>query len=235
MSDETKKTQVKICGTTSVFDARLADEAGADFLGVILNHPASPRHISLPTALEIKNATQTPLVALSVNQNWASLLEIARELQPRALQLHGDESPELVNKLSALGKTQGFEVWKAISGDENALLISAQTFTGAGASAILVDAREISESGIVYGGTGQLADWNGARALVQAGFRVILAGGLSPQNVARAVDFVRPWAVDVVSGIEAQKGVKDAAKLQEFIALAKVVTVGQNDSNYNSH
>lgn len=208
---------VKICGTTSPFDARLAQDAGADFLGVMLNHSASPRCISPQTAREIRDSVTIPLVALSVNQSRAELLEIAENLNPHALQLHGDESPELVAELAA----RGFEIWKAISGDETALLEGAQRFTQAGASAILVDAREISPDGVVYGGTGQLADWNGARALVEAGFRVILAGGLSPQNVARALDFVHPWAVDVVSGVEAQKGIKDERKLREFVSLAK--------------
>lgn len=208
---------VKICGTTSVSDARLAQDAGADFLGVILNHRASPRHISPRTAREIRDAVTIPLVALSVNQSRDELLEMAGNLNPHALQLHGDESPESVQELAA----RGFEVWKAISGDQTTLLESAQRFTQAGAGAILVDAREISARGVVYGGTGQLADWNGARALVEAGFRVILAGGLSPQNVARAIDFVQPWAVDVVSGVEARKGIKDERKLREFVLLAR--------------
>ncbi len=222
---------VKICGTTSALDARLSQEAGADFLGVMLNHPASPRHISLEAALEIRDSVSIPIVALSVNRNLEQLVEIADVLQPRALQLHGDESPELVAELAA----RGFEVWKAVSGDAAALFEGATRFTKAGASAILVDAREVSSLGTVYGGTGHLADWNGARALVESGFRVILAGGLAPENVARATETVRPWAVDVVSGVEARKGVKDASRLREFVALAKLTADGQNDSNQTSN
>ena len=218
---------VKICGTTTTLDARLAGEAGADFLGVILNHPASPRHVSLQSAREIGASSPIPLVALSVNQPLAHLLQIAEQLNPRALQLHGDESPALISELAA----RGFEVWKAISGDESALLQSAKTFSEAGASAILVDAREVSSGGTIYGGTGQLADWNGARELVESGFRVVLAGGLSPRNVARAIELVKPWAVDVVSGVEAQKGVKDAHKLREFVSLARLAALGQNVSH----
>lgn len=221
------RPHVKICGTTSVVDARLAQDAGADFLGVILNHPASPRHISISTAQEIANSIALSLVTISVNQTLSELLEIADQLNPRALQLHGDESPALVSQLAA----RGFEVWKAISGDSSALLEKARQFTDAGARAILVDAREVNSDGIVYGGTGQLADWNGARALVDAGFRVILAGGLSPQNVARATQIVRPWGVDVISGVEARKGVKDALKVRQFVSLARSKVLGQNDSD----
>lgn len=213
-------TRLKICGTTSVFDARLSQEAGADFLGVILNHPASPRHVSLGIAREIAQSSETPIVALSVNQNLETLLAIANELQPYALQLHGDETPELVSQLCA----RGLRVWKAVSGDGKALFETAEKFQNAGAETILVDARETSTAGVIYGGTGHLADWNAARTLVEAGFRVILAGGLSPANVARAVETVRPWGVDVVSGVEAQKGVKDARLVRDF-ALACQKTV----------
>lgn len=210
-------TLLKICGTTSPDDARLSQEAGADFLGVILNHPASPRHVSLQIAREIARNAAVPIVALSVNQELETLLAIADELRPHALQLHGDEAPALVEQLAA----RGFRVWKAVSGDRKAVSESAQAFRDAGAEAILVDARESSPSGIVYGGTGQLADWDAARALVASGFRVILAGGLSPSNVARAIEAVQPWAVDVVSGVEARKGTKDAFKLRQFAALVK--------------
>ncbi|HEX9996379.1 MAG TPA: phosphoribosylanthranilate isomerase [Abditibacterium sp.] len=205
--------QVKICGTTTPHDARLSQESGADFLGVMLRYPRSPRYVSDEMAREIRAATHVPFIALSVNQNLESLLEIAANLEPRALQLHGDETPELVADLTK----RGLRVWKAISGDEISLFEQARAFRDAGAEAILVDAREISPEGIIYGGTGQLADWNAARRLVEAGFQVILAGGLSPQNVARAVESVQPWAVDVVSGVEAEKGIKDAQKVRDFV------------------
>lgn len=210
--------QVKICGTTTPGDAQLAQQSGADWLGVVLHHPPSPRHVSLEAAREIRRATSVALVALSVNQPLPVLLHLAAELEPSALQLHGDESPALVEQLVARGQT----VWKAIAGDQNALLRQARVFTEAGAGAILVDAREVSAQGIIYGGTGHCADWSAARALVEQGFRVLLAGGLTPENVARAVQIVRPWGVDVVSGVEAAKGRKDALKVRDFVARAKL-------------
>ncbi len=202
---------LKICGTTSLSDAQLSARAGADALGIIVRHVASPRHVEDERAREIKAGAVVPIVAVSVNQSLESLEEIAAALQPLALQLHGDESPALVRALVG----RGYTVWKAIAGAS--LMNDAQIYTDAGASALVVDARETDASGTIYGGTGHLADWAAARALVDAGFCVILAGGLTPENVARAIETVNPWGVDVVSGIEARKGAKDADKVRKFV------------------
>lgn len=206
---------LKICGTTSIDDAQLSARAGADALGVIVRHAASPRHVKDETARRISLGAGVPIVAVSVNQSLESLEEIAAALQPRALQLHGDESPDLVRALVG----RGYTVWKVIAGAS--LLNDAQIYTDAGASALVVDAREVGDSGTIYGGTGHLADWTAARFLVNAGFRVILAGGLTPENVTRAIETVGPWGVDVVSGVESRKGVKDAAKVREFAQRVK--------------
>ncbi len=206
---------LKICGTTSINDAQLSARAGADALGVIVRHAASPRYVVDEMAREICTKAGVPIVAVSVNQSLESLEQIAAQLQPLALQLHGDESPELVRELAR----RGTAVWKVIAGAN--LLNDAQIYTDAGASALVVDAREIGANGTIYGGTSHLADWTAARALVDAGFRVILAGGLTPENVARAIETVEPWGVDVVSGVEARKGTKDAGKISEFARLVK--------------
>lgn len=203
---------LKICGTTTVADAEVSACALPDALGIIVRHAASPRHVEAEVARAIARGAGVPVVAVSVNQSLQSLEQIAAELNPLALQLHGDESPALVGELVA----RGYTVWKAISGDAATLLHQARIYTDVGAAALVVDAREVNASGVVYGGTGQLADWTTARALVDEGFRVILAGGLTPDNVARAIATVRPWGVDVVSGVEARKGVKDATKVDEF-------------------
>ena len=204
----------KICGTTTLADAQLSARAGADALGVIVRHAASPRHVEAADARLIAGgvAASAPVVAVSVNQSLESLIQIAEELRPLALQLHGDESPELVRALAA----RGLVVWKVLSGDAATARQQARIYTDAGAAALLIDARETNQNGTIYGGTGQVADWNAARALVDEGYRVILAGGLTPENVARALETVRPWGVDVVSGVEARRGVKDAAKVAAF-------------------
>ena len=214
--------QVKICGTTSVEDARLALAAGADFVGVIVAHAPSPRNVTVETARLIQQIAPQKTVLLCVNQNELELVRLSEAVEPAALQLHGDESPHLVAALSG----RSFRVWKAVHGNATVLLEQAQRFRDAGAEAILVDARESNADGTVYGGTGKMADWNAARALVEAGFRVVLAGGLSPHNVARAREIVRPFAVDCVSGVEASKGVKDAEKVRDFLREARLT--GEN-------
>jgi len=213
--------QVKICGTTSVEDARLALDAGADWVGVIASHAPSPRNVSPDLARAIRDLAPDKTVLLCVNLDEAELSRLLQTVEPTLLQLHGDESPELVASLAG----RGVRVWKAIHGDAESLMQQARAFTDAGAEAVLVDAREARASGTVYGGTGRVADWNGARALVDSGFRVILAGGLAPENVARAVAMVAPFGVDCVSGVEESKGVKDGKKVREFIRAARVASL----------
>ncbi len=210
---------IKICGTTSIPDAQLAARAGADCIGIVVNHPASPRHVSLETARAIAASVAIGVVAVSVNQSLDSLLEIAEILKPHALQLHGDESSALVRELVI--NAPNVEIWKAIAGDEATLRGAAKLYTDAGAQALVVDARAHTKTGTIYGGTGQTADWDAARALSDAGFRVILAGGLTLQNMADALQIARPWGADVVSGVEARKGVKDAEKVRAFVANAR--------------
>lgn len=209
--------QVKICGTTSVHDARLALEAGADFVGVIVAHPPSPRNTSIATARLIRDEAPEKSVLLTVNQDEFALIELARTLEPAIFQFHGDESPALVAVLTQ----RGFRVWKAIHGDAAQLHELARKYTDAGAEAVLVDARESKPDAVIYGGTGKVADWNGARALVDAGYQVVLAGGLTPENVERAIQQVHPFAVDCVSGVEATKGIKDPDRVQNLINNAK--------------
>lgn len=203
---------VKICGTTSPGDARLAESAGADLLGVVVEHAPSPRSVSVEQAQEIKASVELPLVALCVNNSWEQLMRVQEMLRPYALQLHGDETPQLVASL----KAEGLTVWTACHTPERA-----REMHQAGTDALLFDARVQSATGTIYGGTGRRGDWMLAREWVERGSRVILAGGLNPENVAEAIQTVRPWAVDVVSGVEAHKGVKDPSKVRAFVSMAK--------------
>ncbi len=222
---------VKICGTTSRADARLALEAGADFLGIVLDHAPSPRCVALadiPILLEgaLEN-TSAALVALSVNKTLQWHLRAREALEPLAphfiSQMHGDEEPGLVREL----KGRGFTVWSAIGGHGEEARQRALRMLEAGADAILMDARVQDSGGIIYGGTGRRGDWNLAASLVQEGARVVLAGGLSAENVARAVECVRPWAVDCASGVEKRKGEKDEAKLRAFVQEARAQGVSR--------
>lgn len=212
-----KSVLVKICGNTSVADAQLTEQAGADYLGVIVEHAPSPRNVSLDLAREIRAAVSLPVVAVTVNRTLHDLLHIHDTLQPAALQLHGDESAELVQQL----KARGIEVWGVAAGTTEVVRQRASSLREAGADTILVDARHESAAGIIYGGTGQTSDWQLARELVEQGMRINLAGGLTPENVAEAIHVTQPWMVDVISGVEARKGVKDEAKVRQFIAAVK--------------
>lgn len=203
---------VKICGNTSVEDALMAQDAGADYLGVIVEHPPSPRSVSLQDALAIRAAVARPVVAVIVNLELQRLMQIWQLLQPGALQLHGDETPELVRQL----KVQGATVWAVVNDSARAQLMH-----DAGADALLVDARRVENNGTIFGGTGHLSDWDLARQLVENQARVVLAGGLNPQNVGAAMESVGPWMVDAVSGVEARKGVKDAVKVHAFVAAVR--------------
>ncbi len=210
---------IKICGTTNRDDLFVAARNGADFIGVIVDFPPSPRNVTLETARDLRAAAHEANIAfvlLSVNLPLDHIRRLRDELQPDVLQLHGDESPELVAQL----KSDGLTIWTAIHDATRA-----DSMLNAGADALLVDARATSQTGTIYGGTGKLSDWNLARDLAESGARVILAGGLTPENVAEAIGRVRPWAVDAVSGVEARKGLKDHAKVAAFIAAARSASV----------
>ena len=197
--------------------AILAQNAGANTLGIIVEHAPSPRNVSLENASQIAREISLPMVMVTVNKSLDWLLHAAQVLEPHALQLHGDETPELVRDLT----THGLKVWTAINSlDANAPTRAAQMLD-AGAQVLVIDARAQNQSGIVYGGTGQRSDWNFARQMTQNGARVLLAGGLDADNVAQAIRGVQPWGVDVISGVEAHKGVKDAAKVRAFVSVAR--------------
>jgi len=200
---------IKICVNTSKTDLHLAAEAGADFAGMIINFPPSPRNVPLEKALQLKSPL--PLVAVTVNLSLDELLKIHAQLNPYALQLHGDESAELIRELTR----KNVRVWKAVSGEDAWEM--AQSAIAAGAEAVLVDSRAQSHNQTIYGGTGLRSDWELAKELITQNFKVILAGGLNPENVLQASREVQPWLLDVASGVEQRPGVKDAEKVKAFV------------------
>ncbi len=209
------QTLVKICGNTTLEDAQVAVRCGADYVGAIVEYPPSPRHVSLASAREIRRNLQESavgFVAITVNLSLDELRRLHDQVRPDVLQLHGDETPELVVAL----KNEGYRIWSAVHTAQRAAQMHE-----AGAEAILVDARVATAGGTIYGGTGQRSDWILARDLINQGVRVILAGGLDAQNVKSAIEQVRPWMLDTLSGVEARKGVKDPEKVAQFIAAAR--------------
>jgi phosphoribosylanthranilate isomerase len=197
------RTRVKICGITRPADALAAAAAGADAVGLVF-YPPSPRYLSVERAREIRDALPpfVQTVALFVNADAAQVSQVIGRVHPAMLQFHGDEAADFCAQF-------GLPFVKAcrVKGGMSALEYL-RPFSRA--AAWLFDSH-VPE----YGGVGESFDWS----LVPATDKpVILSGGLSRDNVAEAIRRVRPWGVDVSSGVEAAKGIKDAARIRAFIA-----------------
>lgn len=212
-------TIVKICGMTNLEDALAAAEAGADLLGFIL-YPKSPRYVTPETVAEIvghlRRMLSTPprLVGVFVNATPSKILKVLRQTGLDLAQLHGDEPVPALAALQGLG----FKAMRP-TGLQHGLTLAAK-YAPLGAvtgPSLLIDAYAAH----TYGGTGERADWYAAAAVAKKVDRLLLAGGLTPENVALAVDAVKPWGVDVASGVEQAPGRKDHATVKAFIAAAK--------------
>ena len=199
------RTRIKICGITRAEDARMAAELGADAIGLVF-YPPSPRSVGPEQARAIIAAMPpfVTVVGLFVDPAPEQVQSVLRRCSLGLLQFHGDEAPDFCAGF-------GMPYIKAARVRTDADLVQYLSRYHA-AQAWLLDAYHDS----LYGGTGESFDWKLIpRDLARP---VILSGGLTPDNVGAAVRQVRPWAVDVSSGVEAAKGVKDAAKIAAFIA-----------------
>lgn len=203
------RTRVKICGVTNWADARLACEAGADFIGFNF-YAKSPRFISPARAAKIVSRLPNGVAAVGVfvNESQEAVIQIARRLQLDFVQLHGDETPEMVAAVA-----QYVPVIKALRVRKPFRATELARFGGA--SAFLLDGFDRK----AHGGTGKTFDWAVARR-AKRGRRIFLAGGLTAENVAEAQRSVKPYALDVCSGVEARPGKKDAARIAEFMRAA---------------
>ena len=223
----THRTRIKICGLTREADVDAAVEAGADAIGFVL-YAKSPRAVSYHRACELARrlpAFVTP-VLLYVNEETTNLIALRAYSMPATprflLQFHGDESPE-----QCIAAGQAFLRAARIPA-ENAASFDLVKFCSdfAAAQAILVDAH--SEG---FGGSGKSFDWKAqpwSHPQINASSRIVLSGGLTAQNVIDGITLVRPWAVDVSSGIEQDapqggtlKGIKDPRKIIEFISAVR--------------
>ena len=206
-------TQIKICGIKTLNDALAAIDAGAEYLGFNF-YSRSPRFVETPVCVEITSAIkakhpQIKLVGVFVN---SSVDEIKRIMQTCSLdlaQLHGDETPEMFLQLAPIAFKAFRSVPAELTGYERDIV-----------PALLVDASVKDK----YGGSGITADWSAAAELARR-VPLLLAGGLTPENVADAVRQVQPWGVDVASGVESAPGQKDAAKMSAFIKAVQQVEV----------
>lgn len=198
---------VKICGFTRIEDVEAAVSAGADMIG--LNFvPGSPRRLDVALARALADAARgrVEIVGVVADLDPPRIEELAREVGLDRVQLHGDELPEVIDAL-------GPRAFKAlrIGGAEDVALASRY-----GGDLLLVDARVPGQKG----GTGVRVDAALVVELARAR-RLLLAGGLGPDNVAEAVRVVRPWGVDVASGVESAPGVKDERKMRAFVHEAR--------------
>jgi phosphoribosylanthranilate isomerase len=204
---------VKICGVCRAGDARVAAAAGARWLGVILA-PGYSRTQTVDGARVIFEAAAIRRAGVFVDAEPDEVASAARALALDAVQLHGEESPAYVG---ALRGAVGCEVWKAIRvRDPRDLSAAAGPYAGH-VDAVLLDGW----SPDAHGGAGVSFDWSAAAAHVPAGVRLIVAGGLRPENVARAVSVLRPAMVDVSSGVEDVVGQKAPDRIHAFIAAAR--------------
>lgn len=207
--------RVKICGLVRRADAEAAAAAGADYLGVVLA-PGGRRSVDLAAARALFSGLPVRRVAVTVNASAGELRGFADALSLAALQLHGDEPPELAAEL----RDSGVAVWKAVRPRGAAdFLAAVARFTGA-ADALLLDGW----SPQARGGTGARFPWDEVGALrseMPPSMELIVAGGLRPENVAHAIGLLRPHAVDVSSGVERAPGVKDPDRIRSFVAAAR--------------
>jgi len=203
---------IKICGLKTLDEALAAIDAGADYLGFNF-YPPSPRYLSPEACAQITSRLGAgprgvKTVGIFVNETPEQVRSLLSACGLDLAQLHGEEPPEIFQAL-------GGRAYKAFRGAAGQA-VEAYASAGPGAPAFLVDACAPK----ALGGTGQVADWPAARALA-AEYPIFLAGGLTPENVAEAVAQVRPWGVDVASGVESAPGRKDPQKMKEFVAAAQ--------------
>jgi phosphoribosylanthranilate isomerase len=198
------RTRIKICGITRTADAAAAAQAGADAIGLVF-YPPSPRFLSIERAREIRDALPpfVQTVALFVNPDAAQVAQVIGRVHPALLQFHGEESPEFCAQFG-LPFVKACRVKQGVSALEYLRPFSR-------AAAWLFDSH-VPE----YGGVGEGFDWSLMPVVTEK--PVILSGGLASKNVAQAIRRVRPWGVDVSSGVESAKGIKDAASIAAFIA-----------------
>jgi len=201
-------TKIKICGIKTVDDALAAIDLGADLIGFNF-YPKSPRYVEVGHCRGIMSTVRkyrhVKFVGVFVNASVAEINATMETCGLSLVQLHGDEMPEMMNKLDG----KAFKAFRGIPADVNGFLRSE-------APALLVDAAVKG----VYGGSGVTADWNDAAELAKK-YPLLLAGGLTPENVAEAVGRVKPWGVDVASGVESAPGEKDPSKMKAFVQAVR--------------
>jgi phosphoribosylanthranilate isomerase len=200
--------RVKICGITSPEQALMVQQSGADALGLVI-YEKSPRYVDIDQAASIRAAISDSVlaIALLVNPSEDLVKQVIAQVKPDYIQFHGDETPEFCQQFN-------YPYIRAIRMRDN-LDVDAEVAAYNAEGGFLFDAW----SDDLYGGTGHSFDWR--RLPTTTDYKLILAGGLTPDNVAQAIATTKPYMVDVSGGVEASPGVKDRIKVEAFIAAAK--------------
>jgi phosphoribosylanthranilate isomerase len=213
--------RIKICGVTNVEDASMVVSLGADAVGFIFAQ--SPRQV---TPEKVRNIIDTlppfvQTVGVFVDEDGATIRDIMNFCALDMVQLHGTECPELCRSLMPY-------TIKAFHLRDESSLLSVERYRKR-ARALLLDTYQKGKKG----GTGKAFDWNLALRVRQLGFPVILSGGLGPQNIRRAISIVRPYAIDVNSGIELQPGIKSHILMKEVIETVRRMNLGGPSCGYS--
>ncbi len=215
-----QRPELKVCGLTRVADMRGAEAAGADYCGFIVEIERSPRSIPRETAALLARGCRARPVLVIEDMPIDELLPLAEAVRPAAIQLHGDDASHIEQLAEALAGRAS--VWRPVGlpaecADRAATVAAAlaeiDKATQAGASAIVLDTRTASGTG----GRGVTCDWEAAAQIIEGSdLSVLLAGGLSPENLAQAIDATSPAGVDLSSALESRPGVKDQQRLREL-------------------
>jgi phosphoribosylanthranilate isomerase len=214
MKNTATAPQVKICGITKPDQARTCVDLGADAVGLIF-YPKSPRFVDQKTARAVCAALPPWVAAVGVfvDEPLEIITEIVRSCGLTAVQLHGRETPDLVQQLAG----QSITVIKALYVEGEPSMHAAGTFP---AHAFLIECKK----GILPGGNAMIWDWTAARNFGQH-HPLVLAGGLDPENIGNAIHDAAPDAVDVSSGVEASPGVKDMKKVERFLQAVRACPI----------
>ena len=202
-------TQVKICGITNTDDARVAVDAGVDMIGLNF-YPPSPRYVTPAQARAIVASLPASVSAVGVfvNEDVETVSRTVRDSGVQMVQLHGEETPEFCQQLP----------WPVVKTFRFTVQVQPEMMRQYAVAAYLIEGFHAD----LYGGGGALADWQRVATLHQYG-RIMLAGGLTPENVRDAIRVVHPYAVDVCSGVEASPGRKDWHRVRAFVQGAKAL------------
>ena len=201
--------RVKICGITSPEQALMVQQSGADALGLVI-YQKSPRYVDIDQAATIRAAINDSVlaIALLVNPSEDLVNQVIAQVKPDYIQFHGDETPEFCQQFN-------YPFIRAVR-MRDGLDIDAEVAAYNAEGGFLFDAW----SDDLYGGTGHSFDWS--RLPTTTDYKLILAGGLTPDNVAEAIAKTEPYMVDVSGGVEASPGIKDPIKVQALVAQAKI-------------